>query len=211
MKVSLVKANKLCQPGGIGKDDSSSRRIGDEVADQMDGHGQNGMTQIETQPGDTLQSVAKGHLMGSGQKVDVGSLLSEQRKILHENEDQIKGGMKGSSKDPNDFMTHRGRELPAGIKIDLSTTHTQYSMTPASPENRDQLEPGSTTEETDDTNIADQPTDQTQDNKLDGKNNYAGAGSMSDTQYMMDMLSVGLSDDVKQGIHNFLSKKKKSS
>lgn len=210
MKVSLVKANKLCKPPGIGKDDSSSRRIGNEVAEQMDAHGQNGMTQIETQPGDTLQSVAKGHLMGSGQKVDLGNLLSEQRKILHENKDQIKDGMKGSSKDPNDFMTHRGRELPQGIKINLSTTHTQHSMTPADPQGRDQLTPGTTTQETDDRNIADQPTPAAQQNSLDSDNNFAGAGSMSETQYALDMMNVGLSDDVKQGMNNFLSKKKYS-
>lgn len=210
MKVSLVKANKLCKPPGIGKDDSSSRRVGDEVAEQMGANGQGGMTQIETQPGDTLQSIAKGHLMGSGQKVDIGSLLFEQRNILHQNQDKIKAGMKGGSKDPKDFMTHRGRELPQGIKINLQTTHTQHSITPSNPVERSQLTPGSTTVDWDSASYADKQTVGTQQsNTMSGSNNFAGAGSMSDTQYALEMRDVGLSDDVKQGMNNFLSKKKK--
>lgn len=213
MIVSKIKANNLCKPPGIGKDDSSSRRVGNEVADQMIENGAKGMTQIETQPGDTLESVAKGHLQGSGQKVDLGNLLFEQHKILNDNHKQIKEKMR-PGEDPKDLRTFRGRELPQGIKINLSTTHTQFSNTPSDPVDRSQTDPsnrpnGSTNEEQYKAISGSTTADATDEqNQLDGDNSFAGAGSMSNTGYALELHNVGLSDDVKKGMNNFMKKNK---
>lgn len=202
MIISPIKANKLCKPAGIGKDDSSSRRIANDVSEQMDANS-SGISQIETGPGDTLESVAKGHLRGSGQKVDIGSMLFEQHKILSENYDQIKGGMKGKEKDPENFRTFRGRELPQGIKINLNTNNTQHSMAPANPMERSQSSPSMQTKENEANDNKNQDDNIEAQNDSDSSNFYAGAGSISNTQYALEFQDVQLSDDVKKGMSKF--------
>lgn len=208
MIVTKVGANKLTKPAGLNKDDSSSRRVAEDVSQQMEMNGAGGMTQIETGPGDTLESVAKGHLQGTGQKVDIGSLLFEQHKILNENYDQIASNVKDGS-NPKDFRTFKGRELPQGLKINLSTTHTQHSATPINPEERDETMPS----KADNDSLRDsEQLDSTLDsvgtqNTADGNNFYAGAGSMSNTNYALEMFNVGLSNDTKMGMANYLKPK----
>lgn len=208
MIVSSVKANKLCKPPGIGKDDSSSQRVGDEVADQMHLNGQGGMTEITTQPGDTLESIAKGNLKGTGQKVDLGNLLFEQKNILHENFDQIKAGMKGPEKDknPEDFRTFRGRELPTGLQIKMQTTHTEHSMTPTNPMERQEMTPSSK-EKGENTTSSNEELMQ-QMNNPNTTDYFAGAGNISDTQYALEMFSVGLNPDVVEGMAKYMKKQK---
>ncbi|MEW5820624.1 MAG: hypothetical protein AB1782_10575 [Cyanobacteriota bacterium] len=206
MIVSRIKGNNLCKPAGIGKDDSSSRRVADDVGEQMTQNGQNGMTQIETQPGDTLESVAKGHLQGSGQKVDLGNLLFEQRNILHQNWDQIQGNMKNKSNNPKDLMTFRGMELPQGIKINLNETHTQYSNTPTNPVERSTLDPS---QRPNGANETDNTTSDAAEAQNDSNNDsYAGAGVISNTGYALELHNVGLSDEVKQGMNKYMNKNK---
>jgi len=206
MIVTKIKPSNLTTPPGIGKDDTSSRQVAEQVSEQQENN-PSGITQIETGPGDTLESVAKGHLKGSGQKVDLGNLHAQQN-ILSKNFDKIQENMDANgSKNPQDFRTFKGRELPQGIKLDLETSHTQNSITPANPMERSQ--PSNTCGQNDDASDDTAKTDPiNQQNKSDNNNKYAGAGSISNTQYALEMQDIGLSEEVKEGMAKFLAPSK---
>lgn len=196
MMIRRLSANNITSPIGINKQDSSSDRVSDEVSGNMQNN-PGGATQIETQPGDTLESVAKGSLSGSGQKMDIGNLLFEQKNIVSKNFDKLKQGM-GPNESPNDFRTLRGKELPSGIKLDLQTTHTQNSLTPANPMERSPNAASTTS----DNDQSQQDPMKTQNNSQ--SNSYAGAGSISDTQYAIEMQNISLSDEAMDGVRKYL-------
>lgn len=203
MMVTKIKSPQLTKPAGIGIDDTTSRRVSGEVAENMDNN-PGGMTQIETGPGDTLESIAKGHLQGSGQKVDLGNMLFEQSKIISENRDEIAKNSRDGTK-PDDFRTFKGRELPQGIKINLSTSHTPNSITPANPQDRNQSQ--STSGKNKDQESADSLgyLDPLGAQSLCNDDNfYAGAGSISETRYALEYQNVGLSDEAKKGMAKYL-------
>jgi hypothetical protein len=197
MIVSKVKATNLCKPPGMGKDDSSSRRVAEDVSEQME-NSPNGIQQIETGPGDTLESVAKGHLKGSGQKMDLGNILFNQQKIVSDNYDQIQAGMKDKGKNPEDFKTFRGRELPQGIKLNLETSHTQNSITPTNPMERDHSHATSGTKDAQNADPVDQQ------NSAENDDKYSAAGSISNTQYALELQGISLSKETQQGMQKYL-------
>lgn len=209
MIISKVKANNICKLPGGNKDDTTSRRVSDSVMEQMDNNGAGGMTQIETGPGDTLESIAKGNLGGTGQKVDKGNVLFEQSRIIQQNYKELKANMDDPNGDPKDFKNFKGKELPQGMKINLTTNHTQHSNTPTfdmNSQDDDRIQGASPSmTKCSDVDMLSQM------NSKYGNDYFAGAGSISDTSYALEMFGVALPNDAKVGVSQYLNKKKKAS